>query len=512
MFPTDYSDPEVRKVLIENAINTVRKYKDVPGVLLFLFGNESNYGLEWKSTEIENLPVGERHKAKARYLYTLFEEILKKAKMIDKNHPVAICNGDLQYIDLIAKYCKSLDILGANVYRGISATDLFKTVKEKLNLPFMFTEFGCDAFNAKTGEEDQYHQALFLKGQWQEVYHKSYGKGEEANCIGGLVFEWIDEWWKTGQSYDLEVHNIDASWENGGYYFDFEPGKNNMNEEWWGICALSKQQISGINIKMNKRVPRASYYLLQEVFKINPFEFNIKEIDDYFAQIDLNSCIQRGELNAMKEQLKEEKMIKVTGGRILAELVVNSDNEKIQEGKKGLNVSDGEMVFIDFEFNPLNNLKGTLSINILGNVPDKKGELHFYGDRGEPYDVLITTNQYLLEATSKQNVKDNERIEIYSFSFDYYTPTFDLKGFYHTGHYHWLYEGDFFGLLQEANNIPEYDLYNAKAPIGVEFIGKKSLNGLKILAGPELYWGANPKIMVKYYKNFGMFDLALIHF
>jgi len=48
---------------------------------------------------------------------------------------VAIANGDLQYIDLIAEECKGLDILGTNVYRGISARDLFQVVKDKLGSP-----------------------------------------------------------------------------------------------------------------------------------------------------------------------------------------------------------------------------------------------------------------------------------------------------------------------------------------------------------------------------------------
>jgi len=38
----------------------VKKYKNVPGILMYALGNENNYGLEWKSFEIENLPKTER--------------------------------------------------------------------------------------------------------------------------------------------------------------------------------------------------------------------------------------------------------------------------------------------------------------------------------------------------------------------------------------------------------------------------------------------------------------------
>jgi hypothetical protein len=40
-------------------------------------------------------------------------------KQIDKSHPMAICNGDLQFLDIIKKDCKDIDILGTNVYRGV---------------------------------------------------------------------------------------------------------------------------------------------------------------------------------------------------------------------------------------------------------------------------------------------------------------------------------------------------------------------------------------------------------
>ena len=60
---TDYAEPLTRKTLKDQVLKDVSKYKDVPGVLMFALGNESNYGLSWKSFEIENLPKGEQNKA-----------------------------------------------------------------------------------------------------------------------------------------------------------------------------------------------------------------------------------------------------------------------------------------------------------------------------------------------------------------------------------------------------------------------------------------------------------------
>ena len=68
---TNYSDEVTRKALKAQVLTRVEEYKDVPGVLMFAFGNESNYGLSWSSFEIENLPVGEQNREKAKSLYSL---------------------------------------------------------------------------------------------------------------------------------------------------------------------------------------------------------------------------------------------------------------------------------------------------------------------------------------------------------------------------------------------------------------------------------------------------------
>jgi beta-galactosidase/beta-glucuronidase len=237
---TDYSDPRTREVLKRDMQEYVRQYKDVPGVLMFAFGNESNYGLSWSSFEIENLPEGEQNTAKARYLYSLFNEVMAAGKSIDPNHPFTIVNGDIQYIDLIAELCPDMDLLGSNAYRGTSFTGLWADVKEKLDLPVVFFEFGSDAFNAREFREDQKSQALVLKDQWQEMYNKAYGKGEEGNSLGAFVFEWRDEWWKYLQIENLETQDTNASWSNQAYMFDWAEGENNMNEEWFGITALGR--------------------------------------------------------------------------------------------------------------------------------------------------------------------------------------------------------------------------------------------------------------------------------
>lgn len=254
---TDYSDPEVQKLLMKEIDEFIHTYKGTPGVLMYLLGNENNYGLFWEGAETENIPVEERKSTiQAKFMYQLFNEAAVKIKRMDSSCPIAICNGDLLFLDIIAKECQDIDILGINCYRGESFGDLFSRVKAEYGKPVLFTEFGSDAFNAITQSETQKEQADILLRNWQEIYLNAAGVGNSNNCIGGFTFQFSDGWWKYGQTSNLDKHDSNASWSNGGYLFDYTPGENNMNEEWFGICAKGKTDSRGLY----ELYPRAAYY------------------------------------------------------------------------------------------------------------------------------------------------------------------------------------------------------------------------------------------------------------
>lgn len=270
---TDYSNPAVMQLLLKESKEMATEYKNTPGLLMFLLGNENNYGLFWSGAETEDMPVKDSQSIMAaKHLYELFNKAAIEMKSIDPSHPVAICNGDLLFLEVIAGACKDVDILGINIYRGISFGDAFERVKNEYGKPVMLTELGADAFNALTQKEDQESQAHYLVGNWKEIYANAAGMGKSGNCIGGFTFQFSDSWWKYGQTIHLEEHDADASWANGGYLNDYEKGKNNMNEEWFGICAKGK---SGANNKY-ELYPRQAYYALKEVHKLNPYGANAK--------------------------------------------------------------------------------------------------------------------------------------------------------------------------------------------------------------------------------------------
>ncbi len=186
---TDYADPATRELLLKEVRDLATQYKDTPGLLLFLLGNENNYGLFWEGAETEDVPMEDRKSTqKAIPMYQLFNEAAKEMKAISTDRPIALCNGDLLFLDIIAKECKDIDIFGTNVYRGVSFGDLFQRVKNEYGKPVMFTEFGADAFNELSQKEDQDAQSNYLIGNWQDIYENAAGMGKSRKLHRRIHF------------------------------------------------------------------------------------------------------------------------------------------------------------------------------------------------------------------------------------------------------------------------------------------------------------------------------------
>ena len=280
---TDYSDSSVRRLLLKEVTDMAEEYKNTPGLLLYLLGNENNYGLFWQGAETENIPFEQRPSTlRAKALYKLFDEAGLAVKAVDKSHPVAICNGDLLFLDIIKGECRDIDILGCNMYRGVSFGNAFQKTKEVLKKPIMLTEFGADAFSTISNQEDQQSQAFYLTNNWKEIYENAAGSGKAENCIGGFTFMFSDGWWKYEQTKNLDIHDTNASWANGGYN-DYQPGKNNMNEEWFGICAKGPADENG----HYKLYPRLAYYALQKFLKKDTIMTYVLKNKNFEIQIDL---------------------------------------------------------------------------------------------------------------------------------------------------------------------------------------------------------------------------------
>ena len=511
---TKYDDPATQELLLSEVTELANDYKGTPGLLLFLLGNENNYGLFWAGAETEDFPDEEGEKRavgenRGRPMYRLMNEAAVKMKEINGSLPVAICNGDVLFLDIIAEECPDVDIYGTNMYRGKSFGNAFETIKEVYGKPVLFTEFGADAFNALENQEDQKSQAYYMVNNWKDIYENAAGLGKAENSIGGFTFQFSDGWWKYGQTKNLDVHDSNASWSNGGYDRDHEEGKNNMNEEWFGICAKGATNSRGVY----DLYPRAAYYALKEAHQLDPYAEGIDAqfIDNYFSTISLTDAVlrARGDKAAMSGGGSQKVGISriaahlstfYTGGSLIT--IPDNPDPNDNSYPNQLGFDQMQSYFIGVGGQPAPNVNFNVDFNIVGDVAQNPINEIFYENRARPIRVTSPDGEVILE--------DNNNLQVYQAEFEWKNDNFDLRGFYRTGHYHWGYEGDIFGLYPEANYGPNLDIYGGIIS-GIEVDAKGKLEGLKAALGPQLWWGANPTMLFKYSKTIAKWDITGIY-
>lgn len=496
--PTDYGDPATRKAILEDLRKDIESLASTPGILIWLLGNENNYGLVWDSFEIQNLPAEQQDKARAEQLYEFIGMAIDEVKRLDQTRPVAIANGDLQYIDLIKRYCKNLDIFGSNVYRGPDAVDYFETVGQELGIPTFFTEFGADAYNARLDREDDLSQAEYLKSQWRQIYMESYAHGSYGNSLGGLTFMWSDGWWKHQQETNLDIHDKTASWSNQGYLYDFSPSQNNMNEEWFGITAKGQQQKDGFF----ELIPRTAYYVLQDIYQKQPYQLESKAaIQQHFAAIDPKRLSPiYGRYLALNAQ---SSAISFTSHVMAYYESVRSGGNSLLRNRDGWQKSDYSQFYelgMDLEHSEV---QASVTVSAVPELAQNKLDNVFYENRVERF-------EYTDEQGAVATRESIEEFELKRSSFTWNSEQFILHGYYRSGHGHWGYEGDFFGFYPESFDLANIDRYRGIAPVGFELEGQKQWESWKLAFGPQVYWGANPTVIAKYTDKLGPGTLSAL--
>jgi beta-glucuronidase len=239
---TDYENAEHKRNMLESVKKMVLEFKDEPYVLMWLLGNENNYGVACNADK------------KPEAFYKFVNEAARLIKSLDKNHPVAIANGDTLFLDIFAKNCPDVDIFAANAYRGDYGFGSFwEQVYDATGKAAFITEYGCPAFmKDRSYQEAEESQSNYHLGCWEDIeYNMAGGKGT-GNALGGVIFEWLDEWWK---AYEPYLHDTE-----GLFRGPFPEGF--MYEEWLGICGQGDGSKSPF-----LRVLRKSYYTYQELWK-----------------------------------------------------------------------------------------------------------------------------------------------------------------------------------------------------------------------------------------------------
>lgn len=240
---TDYDNPVDKKNMLESVKKMVMEFKDEPGILMWLLGNENVYGLGCNADK------------KPESFFKFANEAALLIKELDpQKRPVAISSGDTLFLDIFAKNCPDIDIFGTNSYRGkYGFLDLWNEVKRVSGKAAMITEYGTSS-HAKGYSEDEgeAYQSNYHKGCWDDIMSNSNGFGA-GNALGGIAFEWIDEWWK---AYEPFIHD-----KKGLFSGPFLDGY--MHEEWLGITSQGNGKSSPYLRQLKK-----AYFTYKELWNL----------------------------------------------------------------------------------------------------------------------------------------------------------------------------------------------------------------------------------------------------
>lgn len=230
----------------------VAALKNHPAVLGWMLGNEWNINRYFTSPPISVHEAAERTQTAAEHV-----------KAIDPDHPVISSYGD---IDIAASgmtladtetyvndVCTSVDLWALNIYRGNSFGTLFSQWASITEKPMFVGEYGTDAFRTlgalPAGLVDETMQRDWSIALWDELFGHLSANVPEAVAIGGVFFEFTDEWWKVALSEGGSPFVQDT----GGTTFAEHPDEIG-NEEFFGLADIDRN-------------PRLLYTALQEAFE-----------------------------------------------------------------------------------------------------------------------------------------------------------------------------------------------------------------------------------------------------
>ncbi len=214
----------------------VAAYKDHPAILMWALGNEWNVNLYHEHFD----DLWEAAQAT--------EVAAQRIKSLDSSHPVASIFGEIDIPpdqpltvtqEIVNEVCPTVDIWGLNIYRGASFGPLFQQWESIADKPMFLSEYGTDSFFSTgwwpvQGYEDETMQADFDHGLWAEIAANLSCCFHGKVCSGGTVFEWCDEWWKTGDPDRHEPDGYETWWNPQAFPDGFG------NEEYFGIVQIDR--------------------------------------------------------------------------------------------------------------------------------------------------------------------------------------------------------------------------------------------------------------------------------
>lgn len=186
----DYTNAQSVRTQLESALQTVRRLKNNPAVLMWAIGNELEL----------NAPDEQRIAA-----WKAVEQAARAIKAEDPEHPViaVLAGPGKDKLAELDRYCPALDAVGINTYGGIM--DLPETVKAQgFKRPYIVTEFGPrghwevkkTAWGMPIEDTSSQKAEFIVKGYEHAI-------ANQPQCVGSYVFLWGQKQEKTHTWYGL---------------------------------------------------------------------------------------------------------------------------------------------------------------------------------------------------------------------------------------------------------------------------------------------------------------------
>jgi beta-galactosidase len=237
---TDYTNLKHRERMKEVVRQKVLDLRGEEFVLMWLLGNENNMSGDHTGVNATRTNAGSQPQAWAEFV----NEVAKMIHELDPDHPVAIGNLGSGLAEYYGRHAPAVDVFGMTAYMGLGGFgNTWNEARAKFDRPVLIIEYGCDAYADGQGPDEE-AQARYHEGCLRDIVLNQAGGEQAGNSIGGIAFEYLDEWWKANDDPHTQTTQAQGN-------SPFPDGKG--HEEWFGIVS----QGSGRNSPFERRLRKA---------------------------------------------------------------------------------------------------------------------------------------------------------------------------------------------------------------------------------------------------------------
>ena len=458
----DFSNKETLADVIEAIHFQALSYQESVGFLYLLLGNDEVFRQESGNLMPYQVTTEKLVEIKVRKVYPFYGDAIDALDEAGFGFPIAVVGLPFAHLDLINQYCPNADIVSVSLYHANYFTKFLENVNDRLGMPVFFHGIGADSHHAQFDADDHVMQAVNLKEQWKLVYSNWYHNGF-GNSLGAAMMHWADRRYLAG--------NVVSKWAEPLYAYDFYPDENNVNGEWFGI--VSKQSVDYRGFY--KVVPRTSYHVLQKLFRFNYEMGSAEEIVSYWNSFLPSDYSYTYSFYLLQQDSQSFSKLYLSQSRLY--LGSGAKRYFLSADKSESGYDYFQSLYTTLVIKPTSFVDATIDLNLAGRVSD------------------VDLNQRVYESRYQEN---GGGVSLYRAFVRLDEPYFKLFGFYRYPYYKLWDQDDFFNLIPKDYDLDRLDAYQSKSFNGVMLKGRRFLNSVTLMVGPELYEGANPMILLSY--------------